>query len=165
MDYVLLMLSSAGDALIIMADPMRLAFLFGGVLIGLVLGVIHDDGQTGNRGGRAGLNFDIQGAAPLVLVKDDASDRYLADGDRITMQHRWVNGYTDGAVIGPFDGDVVIVDVKFFTENERRPAIAGLESWAVVSFESDPTSIELVLEEGRRARFVIIPELSEPVQP
>jgi TctA family transporter len=34
------MLSSAGDALIIMADPMRLMFLFGGVIIGLVLGVI-----------------------------------------------------------------------------------------------------------------------------
>ena len=40
MDYVLLMLSSAGDALVIMADPMRLLFLFGGVVIGLVLGVI-----------------------------------------------------------------------------------------------------------------------------
>ena len=40
MDYVLLMLSSAGDALIIMADPMRLLFLFGGVVIGLPLGVI-----------------------------------------------------------------------------------------------------------------------------
>ncbi|HSR56084.1 MAG TPA: tripartite tricarboxylate transporter permease [Alphaproteobacteria bacterium] len=36
----MLMLSSAGDALIIMADPMRLLFLFGGVVIGLVLGVI-----------------------------------------------------------------------------------------------------------------------------
>jgi TctA family transporter len=34
------MLSSAGDALIIMADPMRLLFLFGGVVIGLTLGVI-----------------------------------------------------------------------------------------------------------------------------
>ncbi|MEE8139536.1 MAG: tripartite tricarboxylate transporter permease, partial [Alphaproteobacteria bacterium] len=34
------MLSSAGDALIIMSDPMRLAFLFGGVIIGLILGVI-----------------------------------------------------------------------------------------------------------------------------
>ena len=40
MDYILLMLSSAGDALIIMSDPMRLAFLFGGVIIGLILGVI-----------------------------------------------------------------------------------------------------------------------------
>lgn len=40
MDYVLLMLTSAGDALIIMADPMRLLFLFGGVIIGLILGVI-----------------------------------------------------------------------------------------------------------------------------
>ena len=40
MDYVLLMLSSAGDALVIMADPMRLLFLFGGVIIGLILGVI-----------------------------------------------------------------------------------------------------------------------------
>jgi TctA family transporter len=40
MEYILLMLSSAGDALIIMADPMRLMFLFGGVIIGLVLGVI-----------------------------------------------------------------------------------------------------------------------------
>ncbi len=40
MDYVLLMLSSAGDALVIMANPMRLMFLFGGVVIGLILGVI-----------------------------------------------------------------------------------------------------------------------------
>ncbi len=40
MDYILLMLSSAGDALIIMSDPMRLMFLFGGVIIGLILGVI-----------------------------------------------------------------------------------------------------------------------------
>jgi len=40
MDYVLLMLSSAGDALVIMSNPMRLMFLFGGVVIGLILGVI-----------------------------------------------------------------------------------------------------------------------------
>ncbi|MCH8916784.1 MAG: tripartite tricarboxylate transporter permease [Proteobacteria bacterium] len=40
MEYVLLMLTAAGDALIIMSDPMRLMFLFGGVIIGLILGVI-----------------------------------------------------------------------------------------------------------------------------
>jgi TctA family transporter len=34
------MLSSAGDALVIMSNPMRLMFLFGGVVIGLILGVI-----------------------------------------------------------------------------------------------------------------------------
>jgi len=34
------MLTAAGDALIIMSDPMRLMFLFGGVIIGLILGVI-----------------------------------------------------------------------------------------------------------------------------
>ena len=152
-----------GDTIELVRDRSHLFFV--DTTEGLVLGVIHDDGQTGNRGGRAGLNFDIQGAAPLVLVKDDASDRYLVEGGRIITQNRWINGFTDGFVLGPLSGDVVIVDVKFFTENARRPAIAGLESWAVVSFESDPTSIELVLEEGRRARFVIIPELSEPVQP
>jgi len=40
MEYVLLMLTAAGDALVIMSDPMRLMFLFGGVIIGLILGVI-----------------------------------------------------------------------------------------------------------------------------
>jgi TctA family transporter len=40
MDYLILMATSAGDALVIMADPMRLMFLFAGVLIGLILGVI-----------------------------------------------------------------------------------------------------------------------------
>ena len=40
MDYLILMAASAGDALLIIADPSRLVFLFGGVLIGLALGVI-----------------------------------------------------------------------------------------------------------------------------
>ncbi len=40
MDYLLLMLTSAGDALLIIADPSRMVFLFGGVVIGLMLGVI-----------------------------------------------------------------------------------------------------------------------------
>lgn len=34
------MFASAAEALVIMADPMRLAFLFGGVVVGLILGVI-----------------------------------------------------------------------------------------------------------------------------
>ena len=40
MDYLILMLTSAGDAFLIIAEPSRFVFLFGGVLIGLVLGVI-----------------------------------------------------------------------------------------------------------------------------
>lgn len=40
MDYLLLMATNAGDALVIMAEPSRLLFLFGGVVIGLTLGVI-----------------------------------------------------------------------------------------------------------------------------
>ncbi len=40
MEYMQFMLFAAGDALIIMSDPMRLMFLFGGVIIGLILGVI-----------------------------------------------------------------------------------------------------------------------------
>ena len=40
MDYLLLMLASAGDALVIISDPSRLMFLAGGVIIGLMLGVI-----------------------------------------------------------------------------------------------------------------------------
>ena len=130
---------------------------------GLVLVVIHDDGARGSRGGRAGLSIEVQGSSPAVLVKDDlGKDRYLVEGDRIIMQHRWIDGFTDGAVIGPFDGDAVIVDVKFFTENKRRPAIDGLESWAVVIFDPDQSSIDLVLEEERRVRFVIVPKLMEP---
>ncbi len=129
---------------------------------GLVLVVIHD-GATRNLGGRAGLSIEVQGSSPAVLVKDDlGKDRYLVEGDRIIMQHRWIDGFTDGAVIGPFDGDAVIVDVKFFTENKRRPAIDGLESWAVVIFDPDQSSIDLVLEEERRVRFVIVPKLMEP---
>jgi len=40
MDYLMLMGSSAVDALVIISNPMRLAFLLGGVVIGLILGVI-----------------------------------------------------------------------------------------------------------------------------
>jgi TctA family transporter len=40
MDYLLLMLASAGDALVIISDPSRLMFLAAGVIIGLMLGVI-----------------------------------------------------------------------------------------------------------------------------
>ena len=133
---------------------------------GLVLFVIHDDGARGSRGGRAGLSIEVQGSSPAVLVKDDlGKDRYLVEGDRIIMQHRWIDGFTDGAVIGPFDGDAVIVDVKFFAENKRRPAIDGLESWAVLIFDPDQSSIDLVLEEELRARFIIVPGLKQPVKP
>jgi TctA family transporter len=63
------MLSSAGDALIIMADPMRLLFLFGGVVIGLTLGVIpglgglvgmalHDTGCPIRRAGNNWIGGD-----------------------------------------------------------------------------------------------------------
>jgi TctA family transporter len=40
MEYMLLMATSATDALVIISNPMRLMFLFGGVIIGLMLGVI-----------------------------------------------------------------------------------------------------------------------------
>lgn len=40
MDYLILMGTSAADALVIISNPMRLMFLFGGVIIGLILGVI-----------------------------------------------------------------------------------------------------------------------------
>jgi TctA family transporter len=40
MDYLMLMGTNAVDALVIISDPMRLFFLFGGVIIGLILGVI-----------------------------------------------------------------------------------------------------------------------------
>ena len=130
-----------------------------------MLVVIHDDGANRNLGGRAGLSIEVQGSSPAVLVEDDPGrgrDRYLVDGDRITLQNSWINGYTDGAVIGPFDGDVVTVDVKFAAGDARHPAIKGLESWAVLTFDPGQSSIDLVLEEELRARFVIVRISLEP---
>jgi hypothetical protein len=130
---------------------------------GLVLIVIHDDGATGNGGGRAGLTIDVRGSSAAVLVEDDPArggDSYLVDGNRITMHHGWINGYTDGAVIGPLTGDIVTVDVMFAAGEGRRVAFEGLENWSVLTFDSGQSSIELVLEEERRARFLIVRNLN-----
>ncbi len=133
---------------------------------GLVLVVIYDDGKGGNRGGKSGLviefartrSLDFQGIMPRVLVEDEperGGDQYLIEDKRISMQHRWISGYTDGVVIGPFVGSGFIVDVKFSPIDARSPAIAGLESWAVTTLAPNLSPIMLTLAEGLRARFVI----------
>lgn len=133
---------------------------------GLVLFIIHDDGRGGNRGGRAGLvveftrtrSLDFRGITPQILVEDEperGGDKYLIEDGQISMQHRWISGYTDGIVIGPFVGSGFIMDVKFSTVEARSPAIAGLESWAVTTLSSNRAPIMLTLVEGLRARIVI----------
>ena len=129
---------------------------------GLVLVIIHDDGAAGNRGGRAGLTIDVQGPSPAVLVEDDpvqGADDYVIDGNRITMHHGWIDGHTDGAVIGPFTGNVITLDVMFAVGEGRRVAIEGLESWSVLTFDTGQSSVDLALEEERRVRFVIVGNL------
>ncbi len=64
MDYLMLMATSAGDALAIIGEPSRLFFLFSGVVIGLVLGVIP------GLGGLVGL--------ALLLPFTFDMDRYAA---------------------------------------------------------------------------------------
>ena len=80
MEYLAMMGHNALDALIIMANPMRLFFLFGGVVIGLVLGILPGIGGIAGTALLLPFTFNMDpvrrhGAAPGSRLHDgDAAD-------------------------------------------------------------------------------------------
>ena len=80
MDYLILMATSAADALVIMANPMRLFFLFGGVVIGLVLGIIPGIGGLVGMALLLPFTFNMDTFAAFAFLLGHG----LGDGDRRT---------------------------------------------------------------------------------
>ena len=152
-------------ALPLVRDRSHVAFLE--AKEGLLLIVIHDDGKAGNGGGQASVRIDIarearldfQGLQPRLLVEDEpngANDRYERDDGGFVLQNRWINGYTDGVVIGPFFG-AHSIDVRFAPANRRWATIRDLTGWVVLRPGESGGPIDLALEPERRVRFVVRP--------
>ncbi|MBN2129424.1 MAG: hypothetical protein JW741_08000, partial [Sedimentisphaerales bacterium] len=120
---------------------------------GLALVTVHDAKAT-NGGGRAEMQFDLQGATAAFLVRDDNSspDAYVADLDntRFRSLHIWNSPNTDGLAIGPLVGDWVVL-LKFEDVFSGTPTISGLTSW--VAYSSTGSTIPLQLVESRRVRL------------
>jgi TctA family transporter len=79
MHDLLFMAQNAGDALLIMANPMRLFFLFGGVLIGLVLGVIPGLGGLVGMALLLPFTFDMDKFAAFAFLLGMASVTATSD--------------------------------------------------------------------------------------
>ena len=79
MEYLAMMGHNALDALIIMANPMRLFFLFGGVVIGLVLGVIPGLGGLVGMALLLPFTFDMDKFAAFAFLLGMASVTATSD--------------------------------------------------------------------------------------
>ena len=79
MEYIAMMGHNALEALIIMANPMRLFFLFGGVVIGLVLGVIPGLGGLVGMALLLPFTFDMDKFAAFAFLLGMASVTATSD--------------------------------------------------------------------------------------
>jgi putative tricarboxylic transport membrane protein len=73
------MLHSAGNALLIILDPMRLAYLFGGVCMGLALGILPGIGGVAGLALLLPFTFNMDAAAAFALLLGMGSTTTTAD--------------------------------------------------------------------------------------
>src|ERR1700742_4150112 len=73
------MLHAAGHALLIMLDPMRLAYLFGGVCMGLALGILPGIGGIAGLALLLPFTFNMDAAAAFALLLGMGSTTGTAD--------------------------------------------------------------------------------------
>ena len=73
------MLHAAGDALLIILDPMRLAYLFGGVCMGLALGILPGIGGVAGLALLLPFTFKMDTAAAFALLLGMGSTTTTAD--------------------------------------------------------------------------------------
>src|SRR6266581_2371966 len=73
------MLHSAGSALLIILDPLRLAYLFGGVCMGLALGILPGIGGVAGLALLLPFTYNIDAAAAFALLLGMGSTTTTAD--------------------------------------------------------------------------------------
>ena len=134
---------------------------------GIAFMTVHDDIDDPD-GGRVEMVIELDGNASgaswIVQNADPGGghDVYIGEpGDSFFAAcHEWGTCCTDGEILGYLTGalEVAFVDVDV---DPDTPCFEGLDSWVLIGAYGK--LVPLVLEDGRRVRFEIIPTCSTDV--
>lgn len=114
---------------------------------GLSLVVVHDKPMDGD-GGSTRTRWNLAGDTAAQVLADDPGEAVVvsAGGTQFDSTKNWAACCTDGYAIGSLDDDWIL-----YGQFLIGAPLEGIDAWQATS--SGSSSIALVLDPGRRARF------------